>query len=209
MKSEVRQKVVGPVETNCYLLINTENRQAVVIDPGENGDFIAMRIKELGYDCDTVLLTHGHFDHIGGLKAMREIMEIKVIVGENEKDLLASPMANCSHWNGDGGFCEKADIFVKDGEFLNLAGFEIKCIETPGHTAGGFCYYIESEKILFSGDTVFSGSVGRSDLPTGSSADLIRSVRDKIRKLPEDTRVFPGHGPETTIADEIKYNPFF
>ena len=209
MKSQVKYKVVGPVATNCYLLINTETNEAVVIDPGENGRYIADRIKEQNYKVDTVLLTHGHFDHMSGLKSMREVMELNVIAGENEKVLLGDPEANCSYWLNGGGFSEKADRYVKDGEILEIAGFQIKCIETPGHTRGSMCFYIESEKLLFSGDTVFCRSVGRTDLPTGSSSDIISSIMKKIVCLPGDTRVLPGHGEETTIADEMKYNPYF
>ncbi len=209
MKSQVKYKVVGPVDTNCYLLINVETNEAVVIDPGARGEFIAERIKELGYKVDTVLLTHGHFDHMSGLKSMREVMELKVYVGENEKDVLSDPEANCSYWLNDGGFSEKADSYVHDGDILKVAGFDIKCLATPGHTIGGICYYIESEKLLFSGDTVFCQSVGRTDLPTGSSSELLNSIREKIKNLPGDTKVYPGHGEETTIADELRYNPYF
>ncbi len=209
MKAQVRYKVLGSVDTNCYLLINTETNEAVVIDPGARGDFVAERIKELGYKVDTVLLTHGHFDHIAGLKAMREVMDLDVYIGENEKELLSDPQANCSCWLNDGGFSERADHFVHDGEILKIAGFDIKCIATPGHTIGGICYYIESEKILFSGDTVFAGSVGRTDLPTGSSSELLSSIREKIVNLPEDTKLYPGHGDESTIGSEVRYNPYF
>ena len=154
-----------------------------------------------------ILLTHGHFDHIGAANEVREHYGIKVYASCDEEKLLASPARNLSNAYGM-SLRVTADVLHNDGDILELAGLKIKAIHTPGHTAGGTCYYIESDKTLMSGDTLFAGSVGRTDYPTASSAAMMESLHDKLRKLPDDTDVYPGHGEFTTIEYEKQNNPF-
>ena len=152
-------------------------------------------------------MTHGHFDHAMAAQEVAEQYGIKIYAHETEKETLETPQINLSGMIGR-TLTFHADWYVKDGEILNLAGFEIRVLHTPGHTQGGVCYYIEEEKALFSGDTLFCQSVGRTDFPTGKSSTLIHSIQDKLMPLPDDTMVYTGHEDMTTIGMERKYNPF-
>ena len=154
-----------------------------------------------------ILLTHGHFDHIGAANEVREHYGIKIYASCDEEKLLASPARNLSNAYGM-SLRVTADVLHNDGDILELAGLKIKAIHTPGHTAGGTCYYIESDKTLMSGDTLFAGSVGRTDYPTASSAAMMESLHDKLCMLPDDTDVYPGHGEFTTIGYEKQNNQF-
>ena len=154
-----------------------------------------------------VLYTHGHFDHIGAANEVREHYGIKIYASCDEEKLLASPARNLSNAYGM-SLRVIAEELHNEGDILELAGLKIKAIHTPGHTAGGTCYYIESDKTLMSGDTLFAGSVGRTDYPTASSAAMMESLHDKLCKLPDDTDVYPGHGEFTTIGYEKQNNPF-
>ncbi|MBQ9632178.1 MAG: MBL fold metallo-hydrolase, partial [Lachnospiraceae bacterium] len=152
-----------------------------------------------------------HFDHCEGIEDFREAFpdrDIEVIVHEEEKRVLEDPELNLSDSLGSGSETYHADRFVKDHEKLSIAGFDIEVLLTPGHTPGGCCYYFPGEKAVFCGDTLFAGSVGRTDFPEGSMRQLIRSVKEQLFVLPEDTRVFPGHEGTTTIGDEKRYNFF-
>ena len=158
-------------------------------------------------DLRAILLTHGHFDHIWGVEEIRELSGAKVYAYEKEKELCEDASLNVS--KGAGRACVvKADQYVKDGGEITEAGITCRLLATPGHTSGSCCYYFEADKILISGDTLFQESVGRTDLPTGSMGTLVRSVKDKLFPLPDEVKVYPGHGEATTIGHEKKYNPF-
>lgn len=207
--SEVKigRMIVGPVQTNCYFLQNMDNNEAVVIDPADEGEKIYEALTKKGCTLKAILLTHGHFDHVMGVDALRKASGAKVYLGEAEEALISNVDLNVSAMFGM-PYTTKADIFVKDGEELELAGMKIKAIHTPGHTAGGMSYYLEEEGILICGDTLFAESVGRTDFPTSSGAELGRSIREKLFQLPDDVYVYPGHGPATTIGHEKEHNPF-
>ena len=210
MKIRIKSMVLGPVETNCYIIENEENKEAVVIDPADHGDQILQNIAQDGFKLTAVLLTHGHFDHITGLAKMEEARDqFTVYASQKEVELLYDTSLNCSTDMGDGGFCVKPDRTLSDQESFTAAGVPFVCIETPGHTSGSCCYFIAEKKLLFAGDTVFAGSVGRTDLPTGSMKDMKKSIEEKLRPMDDDIQVFPGHGPYTTIGDEKRFNPFF
>ena len=200
-------RVLGMVGTNCYLLCNTDTKECVLIDPADNAGKISEMIEQSGCMLKGILLTHGHFDHIMAADEVRDKYNVKVYASAEEKNTLSTPHINLGEAYGM-NLSVKADVWHNDGDILKLAGFDIKAIHTPGHTEGGCCYYIGEEHVLFSGDTLFHNSIGRTDLPTGSGSELVRSVREKLLVLPEDTRVYPGHMEETTISHEKKYNPF-
>ena len=163
---KVRHLVVGAVATNCYIAENRKTKEALIIDPGDNAVRIEQIIKEDGVVPVAVLLTHGHFDHAMAAQEVAEQYGIKIYAHETEKETLETPQINLSGMIGR-TLTFHADCYVKDGAILNLAGFEIRVLHTPGHTQGGVCYYIEEEKAVFSGDTLFCQSVGRTDFPTG------------------------------------------
>ena len=204
---KIESRVLGPVGTNCYLIINKENNESIIIDPADSPESIYDMVVRSGSKPQAILLTHGHFDHAMAAQEVAEQYGIKIYAHETEKETLETPQINLSGMIGR-TLPFHADCYVKDGEILNLAGFEIRVLHTPGHTQGGVCYYIEEEKALFSGDTLFCQSVGRTDFPTGKSSTLIHSIQDKLMPLPDDTMVYTGHEDMTTIGMERKYNPF-
>ena len=203
----VKHMIVGAVATNCYLAENTKTKEALIIDPGDNALGIAKIIKSDGVTPVAVLLTHGHFDHAMAAEEVANEYGIEIYAHEAERETLEDPRINLSGMIGQ-TLKFHADRYVKDGEVLHLAGFDIQVFHTPGHTLGGVCYYLEEEKVLFSGDTLFCQSVGRTDFPTGSASTLIRSIQEKLMPLSDDTEVYPGHEDMTTIGMERKYNPF-
>lgn len=205
---KVGKFVLGPVATNCYIGINEETKECFIVDPATCPPEFVSYIKNAGLTVKAVLLTHGHFDHIMGLDALLKEFSVPVYAHEAERDVLESEQLNSSASMLGQPYSFSGADYVTNRQELRIAGFEILVIYTPGHTIGGCCYYIEKEKTLFSGDTLFHGSVGRTDLPTGSMGQLVSSVRDRLFVLPDDTQVYPGHMEETTIGYEKRYNPF-
>ena len=155
-----------------------------------------------------VLLTHGHFDHLSAADAVGKRYGIKVYAGNEERLVMNSSSYNLSLPFTGEGMTFEADEYFKPGEELDFAGFRIETIPVPGHTIGSVCYYFEEQKVLFSGDTLFAGSVGRSDFPTGNAGQLIRAIKSGLMSLPDDVKVYPGHGESTTIGCERVNNPF-
>ncbi|EFC96946.1 metallo-beta-lactamase domain protein [Hungatella hathewayi DSM 13479] len=195
------------VGTNCYLVYREDLKRAVIVDPGDNGAHILNTCRECGIIPEAVVLTHGHFDHILAVEEIRRAFkEITVYAAEKEAKLLGDPRLNLTASYGT-GVTLSPDHLVKDGDILELAGFKWQVIETPGHTEGSVCLWIKEEEVLISGDTLFAESLGRTDFPTGSSADIIRSIKERLFVLPDDTMVYPGHGEPTTIGHEKTHNP--
>ena len=203
---KIENFVLGPVGTNCYIVINEGTKECFLVDMAACPPELVSHIKNSGLTVKAVLLTHGHFDHIMGLDRFLE--EFPAPVYACEKELLESPQLNSSSGMLGQPYTFHGAQYVKDGDLLDMAGMKIQVIQTPGHTIGGCCYYIADEQTLFSGDTLFRASIGRTDLPTGSMGALVRSVKEKILVLPDETRVYPGHMEETTVGYEKKYNPF-
>lgn len=199
--------VTGIISTNCYVVHNEDTKEAVIIDPAYYPKKMKAYIAEEGLEIRAILLTHGHFDHIMGIDAILEEFPVPVFVHEDEEELINDIVLNESKTYTNGYTFSKAE-YIRDGQILKFAGYEFKVIHTPGHTSGGVCYYVESEQTLFSGDTLFYASVGRSDFPTSSTSALIRSIREKLLVLPDETVVYPGHMGATSIANEKKMNPY-
>lgn len=206
-QTEVLRYIVGPVCTNCYLLVNHKTGELLVVDPGDQAQLIEKQIEKTGAKPVAILLTHGHFDHAGAAEELADKYQISIYAHEAERETLEDPGLNLCGMIGEHKVYH-ADIFVKDEEVLNLAGFSIRVFFTPGHTIGGCCYYIADEKILFSGDTLFQESVGRTDFPRGSASDLIRAIREKLMPLPDDVTVYTGHDESTLICYERMHNPY-
>ena len=206
-KLELQQMVLGPVYTNCYFLKNKETGEALIVDPADSPKRIFQKVEDMGAKPVGILLTHGHFDHVTAMEELRRDRGVPVYACEQEQAVLADPDKNLSVQFQGGGLHLKADMLLKDGETFEAAGYTFQMLHTPGHTEGSCCYYVKSEKVLFSGDTLFEGSYGRIDFPTGSGRQMIHSVADILLNLPDDTNVYPGHMGYTTIADEKQYNP--
>ena len=203
----IKTCVLGMVSTNCYLVYHEQTREAVIIDPADNSEYLQAQCRDLALNPRAILLTHGHFDHILAVKDLKSAWGCPVYAGRDEEALLNDPAMNLSGSYGTPQLMITADVPVTDGERLPLIGFDWKVVATPGHTAGSVCYMIESEGVLFAGDTLFLESVGRTDLPTGDSFTIVNSVLSKLFVLPDDLMVYPGHGDPTTIAHEKHYNP--
>ena len=199
----------GLVATNCFSIINEETNEAIMIDASGNPVYLLQDIRDAGATPVALLLTHAHFDHVDAVEMIRsEYPDIEVIIGKNDEELLSNPNLNLSMAFMGDPVSVRADKTVNDGEVIEFIGIRIECIEVPGHTKGGMCYYMPELKAVFDGDTLFCGSVGRSDFPTGDADTLIRSIKEKLMVLPEDTKVFPGHDMETTIGAEKETNMF-
>ena len=204
---ELQKCILGPVYTNCYFLKNKTTGEMIVIDPADFPEKIYEKVIQMGGKPAAILLTHGHFDHIMAAQAVKEKYNIPIYACRQEEEMLREPSVNMtSHYGKNCSIIP--DVLLNDLEVFQVAGFTIQIIHTPGHTKGSCCYYIEEEDVLFSGDTVFYGSVGRTDFPGGSTADIVRSLHKLVDSLPEETEVFPGHDASTTIGYEKRYNPF-
>lgn len=192
-------------DENCYILYD-ETKQGAVIDPGTDANIIYDRIKKLGIKIKYILLTHCHYDHIEGLEKLRKITGAEVCASFECNLGIQNPTTNLSKLFSDYIKSEPADVIVSDGDTVEFGNTQIKVITTPGHTKGGVCYLADTD--LFSGDTLFLRSVGRTDFPGGDSKELEKSIREKIYTLDDDTIVHPGHGNDTKVYYEKRYNMY-
>ncbi|WP_298704143.1 MBL fold metallo-hydrolase [uncultured Veillonella sp.] len=197
---------LGPLQTNCYIIGEDESPRCWIFDPGSEGPYLVDLLKERKLKPEAILLTHGHGDHIGAVQALVDEFSIPVYIHEGDTEFLTNSQVNLSAAMGL-QITVSADIqYVVDGQTLVLGDFEFTVLHTPGHTPGGVCYY--GHGLVIAGDTLFQESVGRTDFLGSSFDDLIAGIQEKLFVLPNETVVYPGHGPETTIGHEKTYNPF-
>jgi hydroxyacylglutathione hydrolase len=203
--------VVGMLQTNCYLLGDRKTQQAVVIDPGGDGERIARRIQQLGLNLLAILNTHGHFDHIMDAWALQQRLGGEIYLHSRDEIIAQQSMGGMGSLfsSKSKASSKKADRDMKEGDSLTFGPIRLKVLETPRHTPGHVSFHFDDAAVIFVGDTLFAGSIGRTDFPGGSYPQLIRSVREKIFPLDGKTVVYPGHGPKTTVEREKRSNPFF
>ena len=205
---DVRSFTVGPVAENCFVVRRDGADRGLIVDPGDEADRILHAVEELGIGIDAILLTHTHFDHVGAVAPVARATGAPVYCPELEVPVLADIMSFVP-WPGFGPFESwDAEETVAGGERLELAGMEIDVLFTPGHSPGHVTYAIADERALFSGDVLFQGSVGRTDLPGGDWPTLLESIRTLVDSFPEETAVYPGHMANTTLGAERASNPF-
>ena len=203
----IRNVPSGSGAANTYLVVDENTKKGFIVDPGGYDPKMVNQIEENQYEILYVILTHGHGDHIGGVPAyLNHFPGSKLVAANAEKELLANPNLNFSEGICGTAVSLTADLYVIEGDTLSVGDLELKFIMTPGHTKGGMCILVGNS--LFSGDTLFQSSVGRTDFPGGSFAELADSISKKLYTLPEETKVFPGHMGTTDIAFEKRNNPF-
>lgn len=197
---------LGPIQTNCYIVFDDEIKKAVIIDPADNASYIEAALSQIGTEPIAILLTHGHFDHIQAVPRLKEKYSLPIYVHGEDEEMLKNP--SLFGMESVKIFLKEDDIRLKGGETLSFPGMEFKVIHTPGHTRGSVCYYMEKDGILFSGDTMFHNSWGRTDFPGGSEEEIFASIREKLLPLPEETLVLPGHEDSTTIKEERRIHRY-
>ncbi|NOY53127.1 MAG: MBL fold metallo-hydrolase [Deltaproteobacteria bacterium] len=202
----LKSLVVGPLEVNCYILAPESGTKAVVIDPGDEGEKILNVLKNERLTLAAILNTHGHFDHIGANRLLKEKTGAPIMIHEKDAPLLPAAGEHARLFGMEGIPSPGADRFVMDGEVLTIGEMTFEVYHTPGHSEGGVCY--RSGDLLFTGDTLFADSIGRSDLPGGSFRDLMVSIQNRILPLGDGIAIHPGHGPASTIGREKRTNPF-
>lgn len=203
---EIFQKTLGDLGTNCYILVNHDSGECVVFDPAAEAESLVEIFHSPGFQLKAIFLTHGHYDHIGAVKELRDTFHVPVYAsGEENDSVLKDTGVNLSAMFGH-PITLQADEVLRDGQDVEIIGTTLHCILTPGHTAGGMCYYNKELQSLIAGDTLFCESVGRTDFPTGNGTRLAASIREKLYTLPDETKVFPGHMHATTIGWEKTHN---
>ena len=199
---------VGPLQCNCSIVGDEATREAMVIDPGDNIPQILARLAKHGLTLKQIVVTHGHIDHVGGALKLKLATGAPVLMNENDMPLLKL-MDEQAGWLGiEPPEVAPPDMSAEEGMVVSIANHAAQVIFTPGHTQGSICLHFVPEKLLVAGDTLFAGSIGRTDLPGGNPRQILTSIHDRLLVLPEETRVIPGHGPETTIGLEADRNPF-
>ena len=198
---------INTMGTNCYIVGCEETKEVAVIDPGGNPRGIVRFLQQEGLKAVYIINTHGHIDHIGGNRGVKEATGAKILIHEDDAKMLVNPMSNFSFLMGSRVTRPPADQFLRDGDIIKIGNtVELEVIHTPGHSPGGIC--LKTDNIIFVGDTLFYGSIGRTDFPGGSYHQLIKSIKERLLCYDDDVVCYPGHGPATTIGFERQHNPF-
>lgn len=199
---ELKRIPAGVYAANCYIIMDEETKEALIMDPGGDEEDIIEAADNLGAGVKYIVLTHGHIDHTGAVITLKKRYNVPVYIHAKDEELILKRTFMFGVLDSSKG----ADGNLKDGDILTLGNMEVKCIETPGHTPGGVCFLVENN--LFTGDTLFSGSIGRTDLTGGDFDTIISSIKEKLMVLDSGVVVYPGHGPSSTIGREKQSNPF-
>jgi len=205
---EIINMNVGMLGTNCYILFEPDNPECIIIDPGDEPEMIFNRLNAFGLEPKYIVVTHGHPDHTGAIPDLHENWpDVRVMI--HEADTMTTNRLGSRHRNPLEAF-DGSDslILLREGDEIRCGGIRLRVVHTPGHSPGGVCLISEEEGCVFTGDTLFNGSVGRSDFPGGNFNDLMLSIKEKLYCLPPETEVYPGHSQPTTIGEEMEYNPF-
>lgn len=198
----------GPFGENCFLVGDDETKKAILIDPGDEEGRIHARVEALGLDVQEIVNTHAHVDHAGAVSPLKRMLSVPFAIHPDERELLSHLPRTAAMFGLPTKEVPEVDRDLSAGEELTLGSLTARVLLTPGHSAGGCCFFFADQKVVFVGDTLFAGSVGRTDLPGGSSKTLITSIQEQLLTLDGDVRVFCGHGPDTTIEAERRHNPF-
>jgi hydroxyacylglutathione hydrolase len=199
---------VGPFQENCYVIGDEETSEGAVVDPGDEATRIALAVEQTGLDIGQILVTHAHIDHVGAVAALADEYACPVLMHTEAEPMLEQLPTQAMMMGLRFGKVPTVDHYIEDEEILEVGGLKLRSLYTPGHAPGHLAFYIEGEELLLSGDALFAGSVGRTDLFGGSMEVLMRSINERLLTLPDQTRVYPGHGPQTTIGTERAHNPF-
>lgn len=200
--------VVGPFQENCYVIGDEQSGTGAVIDPGDEAARIALTVEQTGLDIEQVILTHAHIDHVGAVAPLLEEYACPLLIHAEAEPMLKQAPTQAMMMGLRFGKVPAVDRYVEDDEVVEVGGLRLRALYTPGHAPGHLAFYVEDEGVVLSGDALFAGGIGRVDLPGGSMEVLMRSIEERLLTLPDQTLVYSGHGPETTIGDEKAHNPF-